>query len=90
MTSGSRGSGREGRGLGGEATADWRALPIHIEHNGLRARAPRFPAPAVRCSPAVTPFAPGIPPSPPTLGPPVGAVGAAEPRLSRRKGGQGR
>lgn len=29
VTSVSRGSRREGRGLGGEATSDWCALPIH-------------------------------------------------------------
>lgn len=75
--------------MGGEATADWCALPIHTEHNGLRARAPRLAAPAARCSRAVTPFALGISPRnrpPRALGPPVGAVGVARPGGSRRKG----
>lgn len=66
--------------MGGEATVDWCALPIHSEHNGLRARAPGLSAPAARCSRGVTPLAPGIPPVPQALGPPVGAVGVAEAR----------
>lgn len=64
MTSGSRGSGQEGRGPGGEPTADWCALPIHTEHNGLRARAPRFSAPAFGCSPPLYLWLRGSPQQP--------------------------
>lgn len=59
VTSGSRGSGREGRGGGGETTADWCARIIHTTQwiaSSRPARAPSGSAPAAGCYPAVTPL----------------------------------
>lgn len=66
MTSGSRGSGREGRGSGGETTADWCTRIIHttqwIASSG-RPRAPPGSARAAGCDPAVTPLPWWVPPA---------------------------
>lgn len=90
VTSGSRGSGREGRGGGGETTADWCTLIIHRTQwiaSSRPARAPQGSAPAAGCNPAVTPLLPVGSPRCSALGELLVELWAPPSRgCSRRKG----
>lgn len=93
VTSGSRGSGREGRGGGGETTADWCARIIHTTQwfaSSRPARAPSGSHPQLAATQRSRLYSGGTSPWLYTWGAPGGAVGAAESRLQPEEGARGK